>query len=267
MQPRHARPVPRRPLAFAAGIAVAAAVAIPIAAQAQPAAPGVRTGPAAGDARVLKVTAARQPAFRAAAVAAPSAVLVAAGDTLWGIAGKACGNPRDDLALAYNNGIRNPDAIYAGELVKIACQAAAQALAAAYPPPPPVVVPRPRPPVDAGDPPPAQQAEAVAASPQVTSASGYFSCSALEALWDSAGGNPGDAFMAAEIATAESGGNPDAISPTDDYGLFQINASHGPAMATLNPYGNAEAAVAISDNGQDWSAWTTYREGLETGRC
>ena len=54
--------------------------------------------------------------------------------------------------------------------------------------------------------------------------SGTLSCSGLEQLWTSAGGNPADAFMAAEIAMAESGGNQYALSPTDDYGYWQINA-------------------------------------------
>ena len=76
----------------------------------------------------------------------------------------------------------------------------------------------------------------------------------------SAGGNPADAFMAAEIAEAESGGNPNAISPTDDYGLWQINASNG-ALATLNPYGNAKSAITLSDNGSNWNPWTTYHTG------
>lgn len=266
MPARHARPAPRRPIAFAAGIAVAAAAALPIAAQAQPPAPRGPVEPAADDAHVLQAAAVRPPAFRAQVTPAPSSVLVAAGDTLWGIAGQACGNPADDLALAYNNGIRDPNVIYAGELVKVACRAAAQVLAAAYPPPPPVVVPRPRPPVDTGDPPPAQQPETVSARPVVTAASGYFSCSALEALWDSAGGNPADAFTAAEIAMAESGGNPDAISPTDDFGLWQINGSNG-SLATLNPYANARSAIILSGNGTSWSPWTTYREGLYAGRC
>ena len=48
--------------------------------------------------------------------------------------------------------------------------------------------------------------------------------------------------MAAEIAMAESGGNPNAISPTDDFGLWQINASNG-SLATLNPFQNAKSAI------------------------
>jgi LysM repeat protein len=96
--------------------------------------------------------------------------------------------------------------------------------------------------------------------------SGQYSCASLEELWDQAGGNPSDAFMAAEIAMAESGGNPNAISPTDDYGLWQINASNG-ALATLDPYENAKSAIDLSDDGTNWDAWTTYTSGLYAGRC
>ncbi|HEY2522719.1 MAG TPA: transglycosylase SLT domain-containing protein [Streptosporangiaceae bacterium] len=95
---------------------------------------------------------------------------------------------------------------------------------------------------------------------------GIYSCSALESLWEEAGGSSGTAFMAAEIATAESGGNPNAESPTDDFGLWQINGSHG-SMATLDPLGNARAAVSISNGGSSWGAWTTYTSGAYSGRC
>jgi hypothetical protein len=94
----------------------------------------------------------------------------------------------------------------------------------------------------------------------------YYSCADLESLWIEEGGNPDAAFVAAEIATAESGGNPNAISPTDDFGLWQINAVHG-AMASLDPYVNAQAAIVISDNGADWEPWTTYQTGAYIGRC
>ena len=96
--------------------------------------------------------------------------------------------------------------------------------------------------------------------------SGSYSCSGLESLWKEAGGSSGEAFMAAEIAMAESGGNPNAISPTDDFGLWQINGSHG-SMATLNPLGNARSAVSISGNGSNWGAWTTYTSGAYSGKC
>ena len=96
--------------------------------------------------------------------------------------------------------------------------------------------------------------------------SGTLSCSGLEQLWTSAGGNSADAFMAAEIAEAESGGNQYALSPTDDYGYWQINASNG-ALATFNAYGNARSAITLSDDGSNWNAWTTYRTGAYEGRC
>jgi len=101
--------------------------------------------------------------------------------------------------------------------------------------------------------------------PAPTSA-GTYSCGGLESLWEQAGGSTGEAVMAASIAMAESGGNPGAISPTNDYGLWQINGSHG-ALATLNPLGNAEAAISISGNGSNWGAWTTYTSGAYSGRC
>ena len=97
--------------------------------------------------------------------------------------------------------------------------------------------------------------------------SGNLSCSGLEALWEAAGGSHAEAFMAAEIAMAESGGRQYAYSPTNDYGYWQINGSHGPAQATFNPMGNARAAIAISSNGSNWRPWTTYVTGAYRGRC
>jgi hypothetical protein len=99
-----------------------------------------------------------------------------------------------------------------------------------------------------------------------TSLGGTLSCSGLEQLWEDAGGNSADAFMAAEIAMAESGGNQYALSPTDDYGYWQINASNG-ALATFNAYGNARAAITLSNDGTNWDAWTTYTSGAYQGRC
>lgn len=99
-----------------------------------------------------------------------------------------------------------------------------------------------------------------------SAAQGHYSCSSLEQLWEQAGGSPSHALMAAEIAMAESGGNPNAISPTDDFGLWQINASNG-ALATLNPLQNAKSAIALSNNGTGWGPWTTYTSGAYAGRC
>ena len=72
---------------------------------------------------------------------------------------------------------------------------------------------------------------------------------------------------AASIAMAESGGRQYAHSPTNDYGYWQINGSHGPGMATYNAYGNARAAVLISGYGSNWHPWSTYTSGAYYGRC
>ena len=100
-----------------------------------------------------------------------------------------------------------------------------------------------------------------------TGLSGTLGCSGLEALWEAAGGSHAEAFIAAEIAMAESGGQQYAVSPTNDYGYWQINGSHGPALATFNPIGNANAAIAISNDGSNWGPWTTYVTGAYQGRC
>jgi LysM repeat protein len=98
------------------------------------------------------------------------------------------------------------------------------------------------------------------------SESGTLGCSGLENLWEQAGGSPSEAHMAAEIAMAESGGNQYAHSPTDDYGYWQINGSHG-SEATYDPMGNAKAAISISSDGTDWSQWSTYSSGAYAGKC
>ena len=95
---------------------------------------------------------------------------------------------------------------------------------------------------------------------------GTYSCSGLATLWVEAGGNPAYKEIAASVAMAESGGNPDAISPTNDYGLWQINGSWG-NMATLDPMGSAHSAVYISNDGTNWTPWTTYTSGAYYGRC
>jgi LysM repeat protein len=99
-----------------------------------------------------------------------------------------------------------------------------------------------------------------------TTLSGTLDCSGLEQLWDAAGGNPADSFMAAEIAMAESGGNQYALSPSDDYGYWQINISNG-SLATFNALGNAHSAIILSQDGTNWDPWTTYTSGAYVGQC
>jgi LysM repeat protein len=168
---------------------------------------------------------------------------VRAGDTLSLIAQDFYGN-RADWTWIYDANksvVSNPNDIYAGEVLKIPAGPTSYA--------------------------PKHAKTSAALASSATKLSGTLSCSGLEALWEAAGGSHAQAFTAAEIAMAESGGNQYALSPTDDYGYWQINASHGPAEATFNPMGNAKAAIAISSDGTNWDAWTTYVDGAYAGRC
>lgn len=87
----------------------------------------------------------------------------------------------------------------------------------------------------------------------------------LESLWESAGGSYSAAFTAAEIAIAESGGQQYATGAAGEEGYWQINPVNG-SLATYNPYGNARSAIILSDDGTNWSPWTTYTHGLYIGR-
>jgi lysozyme-like protein len=90
----------------------------------------------------------------------------------------------------------------------------------------------------------------------------------LKNLWVQAGGSAASSTIAAAIAMAESGGNPDSINTansngTIDRGLWQINSIHG-SQSTLDPLANARAAVAISKGGTDWRPWCV---AWSNGRC
>lgn len=70
------------------------------------------------------------------------------------------------------------------------------------------------------------------------------------------------------IIQAESGGRPDAVSPSNDHGLFQINAVHRRAFEALThkpfrptiyePILNGQMARKVWDDaGGSWRPWTT----------
>ena len=162
-------------------------------------------------------------------------------------AGRFYGNSADWAWLYHVNSsvVHNPNSIYVGQVLKIPAD----------------------PPANAAHYAPKHAKTSTTLTSSATKLSGKLNCSGLEALWEAAGGSHTEAFMAAEIAEAESGGNQYALSPTNDYGYWQINGSHGPAMATFNAMGNAKAAIAISDDGCDWDPWTTYTSGAYAGRC
>ena len=183
-----------------------------------------------------------------AAPAASRTYTVRSGDTLSGIARNFYGNPArwTWIYAANRSKVRNPNMIYVGE--KLTIPSHAPSGAASYT---------------------ARHAKPRSAvlTSSASSLSGNLSCSGLEALWVAAGGSSSAKVTAAEIAMAESGGRQYAHSPTNDFGYWQINGGHGPALATYNPIGNAKAAIAISSNGTNWSPWTTYVTGAYRGRC
>lgn len=262
--PRHARRRARKPLrpvvltgGSAAGVMVLSWAYIVLAGGSTPAALGAQLGTGTQD--VIQAPAALASAPVTASLPAPAvltAVTVRPGDTLSQLAARLCGTAADALPLAYNNHLASPDRLVPGQVLQVHCTAPAAAVVAAYPPPkaqPPTPVAA----TDAGS----NSGGGFVAHPD-----GTYSCPALEQLWDEAGGNPADAVTAASVAMAESGGNPNAVSPTDDLGLWQINESNG-ALATLSPAGSAHAAVVLSHDGADWSAWTTFTDGASAGRC
>ncbi len=183
-----------------------------------------------------------------AAKATGTAYTVRSGDTLSTIAERYYHNSSDWTWIydANRSKISNPNSIYVGERLTIPYHA----------------------PTTTGSYTPKHaKASTTVLTSSTSKLSGTLGCSGLEALWESAGGAHAEAFMAAEIAMAESSGNQYAHSPTNDYGYWQINGVHGPSMATYNPTGNAKAAISISDDGSNWAAWTTYTSGAYEGRC
>lgn len=69
---------------------------------------------------------------------------------------------------------------------------------------------------------------------------------------------------ALRIMQCESGGNTAAHSPTDDYGLMQVNSVHagkvgGNLSALFDPATNLQIAKQIRD-GSGWSAWSCSRK-------
>lgn len=94
-----------------------------------------------------------------------------------------------------------------------------------------------------------------------------YSFDQLKSLWIQAGGSAQTAAMAAVVALAESGGNPNATNSNGDgsmdRGLWQINSVHGP-LSTTDPMANARAAISISAGGSNWRPWCV---AWSDGRC
>jgi LysM repeat protein len=194
------------------------------------------------------------------------------GDTLSQIADHFYGNAGDWQWLYHENDttVSDPNLIYPGQTLRVPADPPANFTLSNYTPrhakPAAPVASSTNDSDDSGSVGVSQSPTTASSGSRSTSAGGTLGCSGLEQLWINAGGTPSAAFMAAEIAMAESGGNQYALSPTDDYGYWQINASNG-SLATFNAYGNARAAITLSNNGTNWSPWTTYTSGAYSGRC
>jgi hypothetical protein len=105
------------------------------------------------------------------------------------------------------------------------------------------------------------------APPLMVATSTSYSFAQLEQLWTEAGGSPAWASVAAGVALAESGGNPQAQNASGATGLWQILGPHNgvaggawnPSVQQqlMNPAANAAAAVTISGNGATWRPWVS----------
>jgi Lysozyme like domain len=146
------------------------------------------------------------------------------------------------LFQANRSVIKNPDMIFPGQLLSVPSRRPARATATAAAP--------------------ARQTALMTSS----TLSGTLSCPGLEELWEQAGGSQAEAVMAASIAMAESSGRQFATGAAGERGYWQIHPDHG-SLSTYNPLGNARAAVVISDDGRNWTPWTTFTSGAYRGRC
>ena len=172
----------------------------------------------------------------------PRSYTVRPGDTLSSIAQRFYGSPADWRGLYQVNRsvVRNPDVIYPGEVLNVPYQL-----------------------------PGSSRTSAPAGSAVLTTSaalSGTLGCPGLEELWEQAGGSDTQAVMAASIAMAESSGQQYATGAAGERGYWQINPDHG-SLSTYDPLGNAKAAVIISDDGTNWTPWTTFTSGAYLGRC
>jgi LysM repeat protein len=196
--------------------------------------------PAHTDAMVTR----QQSSGKTEKVATARRYTVERGDTLSSIAQRFYGSAADwnRLFQANKSVISNPNTIFPGQVLTLGGQLPAASTAAS---------------------------SGHGGSTQVATTSmlsGTLSCSGLEALWEQAGGPASQAVTAASIAEAESGGQQFATGTVGERGYWQINPNHG-SLSTYDPLGNAEAAVVISDDGANWTPWTTFTSGAFQGRC
>lgn len=92
----------------------------------------------------------------------------------------------------------------------------------------------------------------------------YIGPGETKAFAERVGGGIWDPIIMTAIAGAESGWNTTAKSPTDDWGLFQINKYYHQELfreyTWYNPLDNTRMAFAVWKS-QHYRAWTTYTSG------
>jgi hypothetical protein len=113
---------------------------------------------------------------------------------------------------------------------------------------------------------------ASSAKPAASGGSGTIPYANIAGYWEVAGGPNSVAQTAAAITGAESSTEPGAIQADHPYsstgwGLWQITPgdsepAYGIDYQMLDPWNNAEAAVAKYDAAGGFSPWTTYVDGL-----
>jgi hypothetical protein len=215
---RHARPPKRRARKIALGAVLPGMLAVSW------------TAPASSSPAGITVMAFRHPPVSPVSDdTAADGIIVQPGDTLSGIAARYCGNPADWTGIYDGNSkVIGADwnLIISGESLVLDCTTG--------------------------------KLPELPAQPAAPAASGIFSFSGLEALWEKAGG---PSWAAAEMATiaerCESGGNPRAYnSSSTASGLWQILGLPFPGDP-FDPETNAAMAVAkFKDAGDSYAPWS-----------
>lgn len=256
---RHTTPSPVEKAAEKAGKA-APAMAVAGVIVAAPQLPAFGSAPAHAAVAEQPVHAQLDAAIHPAATQAteqtnPSSYTVASGDTLSSIAQRLYGKTSDWRWLydANQSVVHDANLIYPGEVLRLPSAPPASSTTATAS-------------ATSTSSSSSSGSSGTTAAASSTSLSGTLGCSGLEQLWEAAGGSSSAAVTAASIAIAESSGNQYATGPFGERGYWQINPVNG-SLSTYNPLGNAKAAVTMSHDGSNWSAWTTFTTGAYQGKC
>jgi len=99
----------------------------------------------------------------------------------------------------------------------------------------------------------------------------FLSIPQISSVWLRNGGSRAAVVSAVSVAKAESNGWAEAVSPSADYGLWQINIINlrprGISIAqAFDPDVSAQLAIELSGNGTNWAAWCTAWE-QPRGNC